>query len=427
MVEIRAFRAIRYTKKAGELRNNITQPYDKITPAMQPGLYAKSEYNYCRLILPSEENRYEIASERLEKFLKDRIFEKDDKPGIYVYYHDFELFGKKRLRKGFICAVKLYPFDDKVVLPHEKTHAGPKIDRLNMLRATRKNLEPGFMLCPDPNNEIVKMLGEAAKGKPLMDVVDEYDVRNRVWRIDDPATIRKFQKVLEKEQVVIADGHHRYETAVSYRDERRAAEPKWTPDDSFNFRMTYMVPVEDEGLAILPGHRLLLKSELTEKHLSELKKYFTFEELSKKGVPKFLETNRTQICFVIYTGKDRYTGLVLKDVASVGKFFKPEYSEDYKHLDVVVLRDVLFEGIIGAKDLKIDVDIDYARWVDDAVAKVDSGKAKVAFILNATRPEQVLAVAKKGERMPEKSTDFYPKMMSGLTMMDIGVGEKLPK
>ncbi|MCX8173770.1 MAG: DUF1015 domain-containing protein [Thermoplasmata archaeon] len=424
MVEIRPFPAIRYSGRAGDLGNLVTQPYDKISPEMQKKYYAKSEYNYCKLILPAEENRYEVAKQRLEKCLNEGVFTKDAKPGIYVYYQEFEVLGKKYLRRGMICAVKLHPFSEDVVLPHEKTHAGPKIDRLNMLRATLKNLEPGFMLYPDEHSETVKIFEKYAKGKPLMEVVDEYGVRNRLWKIEDPADIKKIQDVLRDKQVVIADGHHRYETSVAFRDELRQKVGKWDENDAFNFQMTLLVPVNDPGLVILPGHRVLLRIPLTEQHLGEIRKYFEVSEISRKEVENFLAKNREKICFVAYDGK-RYLGLVLKGIEQVNKFFKPDYSENYKKLDVVVLRDVIFEGIMDAKELKIDVDIDYCRWIDEAIDKVNCGKGKVAFLVNATRPEQVLEIAKNHERMPEKSTDFYPKMLSGLTMMDIAPGEKL--
>ncbi len=426
MVEIRAFDALTYTKKAGDLKNLITQPYDKISPEMQKNYYEKSPYNYCRLILPSEEKRYDVAKERLSNWLREGIFAKGGKPAIYVYFQDFEVLGKKYQRKGFICACKLHPFDEGIVLPHEKTHSGPKIDRLNMLRAVLKNLEPGFMLYPDPKKETIKLFDKVAKGEPIIDVVDDLNVRNRIWALDDPKKIAKVQKVLSKEQVVIADGHHRYETAVTFRDEIRGKMSNWTDDDAFNFRMTLMVCVEDPGLVILPGHRLLIQRSITEAHMAEIRKYFDASEVKKESIEKFLTDNRDKLCFVVYDGK-QYTGLVLKGLEGVSKFFKPEYSEDYKRLDVVLLRDVIFEGIMGAKELKIDVDIDYSRWIEDAIKKVDAGKAKVAFLLNATQPEQVLKVAKNHERMPEKSTDFYPKMISGLTMMDISEGQKLPK
>lgn len=423
MVEVRPFRAIKYSPLAGNLEDLVTQPYDKISPEMQKNYYAKSEYNYCRLILPIEENRYEIAKERLERWLAQRILAKEDKPGIYVYYQDFEVLGKKYQRKGMICAVKLHPFSEGIVLPHEKTHAGPKIDRLNMLRATLKNLEPGFMLYPDDDNRTVKIFEKYARQKPLIEVTDEYGVRNRLWKVEDTADIKAIQEALRDKQVVIADGHHRYETAVAFRDELRA-KMNWSEDDAFNFRMTLLVPVNDPGLVILPGHRILLQKQLMAEHIEKIREYFDVSEIKRHEVEEFLAQNRERICFVAYDGA-RYLGMVLKSMEKVEKFFKPDYSEDYKKLDVVVLRDVIFEGIMDARDLKIDVDIDYSRWIDEAIDKVNCGKGKVAFFVNATRPEQVLQIAKNRERMPEKSTDFYPKMLSGLTMMDIAPGEKL--
>ena len=417
MVEIRPFKAIRYTEKAGEPEKLITQPYDKITPEMQEEYYEKSEYNYCRLILPIEENRYEMAKKRVDRWISDGILKKDEERALYIYFQDFEVLGRRYTRKGFISAVKLHPFEEKIVLPHEKTHKGPKIDRLNMLRATKKNLEAGFMLYPDRKRKTIGILEKLSKERPIIDAVDGYDVRNRIWALSDPEDIKVIQEVIGPEQVVIADGHHRYETAVTFRDELRARGP-WDESDAFNFRMTLMVPIQDKGLVVLPTHRLLLKDELKDGHMKELEKYFGIQELERNDIEEFLEKNRERKAFVVYDGK-RYLGLVLKDFDAVQKFFKPEYSEEYRNLDVVILRDIIFEGIMGARDLKIDESIAYERWIDDAVKKVDAGDARVAFLMNPTGAHQVLNVAKNGERMPEKSTDFYPKMVSGTTMMDL--------
>ncbi|MFH0815555.1 MAG: DUF1015 domain-containing protein [Methanobacteriota archaeon] len=424
MVEVRPFKAIRYTQKPGDIAKLITQPYDKITPEMQKKYYAQSEHNYCRLILPIEENRYDIAKERTGNWLNDAALAQDSTPAIYVYFQDFEVLGAKHTRKGFVGAVKLTPFVEKVVLPHEKTHAGPKVDRLKMYQATQKNLEMGFMLYPDPKKEILALLDDASKGVPIIDVVDEYNVRNRLWRMDNPAKTRMLGDALKGEQVVIADGHHRYETGVSFRDEMRAANPGAPADSAFNFSMTLMVAVDDKGLVVLPGHRALLKDGLTGAHLKKAAEYFDLKELKRAEVDAYLKKNRDAICFVAYDGK-LFTGMTMKRKGAVDKFLKPEYSPDYKGLDVVVLRDAVFEALLGLKDLKIHETIDYFRWADDAIKAVDDGQAKVAFLLNATRPEQVLKCAKNGERMPEKSTDFYPKMVSGVTMMDIQPGETL--
>ncbi len=425
MVEIRPFNGIQYSKdKIHEMEKVVTQPYDKISDEMQEKYYGNSEYNYCRLILPKEENRYEKAAERLEKWLREEILKKEEKPGIYVYYQDFEVLGKQYTRKGFVSAVKLHPFDEEIVLPHEETHKGPKIDRLKMLRATEKNLEPGFMLYSDPEEVSIGLFDEIAQEEPLYEATDDLGVHNRVWKIEDPDKIEKVEKVLQDEQVVIADGHHRYETAVNYRDEMREKNPGYEEKEAFNWRMTYMVPVEDPGLQVLPGHRLLLKKEVTDEHIDELQDYFDIEEIDIEEADDFLEKNKDTSSFVLYD-ESRTLGLRLRDREKVERFLSEDYSDDYKELDVVILRDVIFEGIVDAEELHIDEDISYERWAEDAIEKTDSGEAKVAFLVNATKPDQVLNVAKNGERMPQKSTDFFPKVDSGFMMMDIQGGESL--
>ncbi|NHJ84319.1 MAG: DUF1015 domain-containing protein [Asgard group archaeon] len=425
MVEIRPFKGIRYTEKAGKLEDLVAQPYDKITPEMQKDYYAKSDYQYSRLTLPIEENRYEIAKQRLEQWMKDGLFKKDVKPGFYVYFQDFEIKGKKYTRKGFFAAVKLHHFDEGIVLPHEWTHKGPKIDRLNMLMATQKFLEPGFMLYNDPDKTTIKIFDEIAKNKPEMDVIDDLGVRNRVWKIEDPDKIKIIQKVFEipPGQVVIADGHHRYETACGYRDDLRKERKSWTEDDAANFRMTLLVPVQDEGLIILPTHRVLNGYKFTDDTWKSAKEYFDVKEISKDQIESFMSSHKKH-AFVIYTEGKAY-GLKLKDSKSIDQFLKEKHVVSYKELDVVIVREIIFNGILKTVDLKIDEDIFYIRWIKDALAKVDKGEATIAVIMNATKASEVLETSKKNERMPQKSTDFYPKMISGLLMQDIQEGEKL--
>ncbi len=425
MVEVLPFEGIQYNKdKIKDMEDVVTQPYDKISEEMQDQYYGKSDYNYCRLILPKEDNRYDIAADRLRKWMEDEVLKREEEPGMYVYYQDFEVLGERFTRKGFISAVKLHPFEEEVVLPHEETHKGPKIDRLNMLRSTEKNLEAGFMLYSDPEEETIDIFDEIAEEEPLYEAADELGVHSRVWKIEGEDKIRRVQKVLEDEQVVIADGHHRYETAVTYRDEMREKNPDYEDREAFNWRMTYMVPVEDPGLKILPGHRLLLKEEVEEEHLTELQIYFEINEIDEEEIESFLEQNDDTTSFVLFD-EERTMGLRLKDREKIEKFMSDEYSEDYKNLDVVVLRDVIFRGIMNLKDLHIDDDISYERWYSDAVDKVQKREGTVAFLVNATKPEEVLKVAKNGERMPQKSTDFYPKANSGFMMMDISAGEVL--
>lgn len=425
MVEIRPFRALRYTEKAGDLANLIAQPYDKIDSGMQETYYGKSEYNYCRLTLPMEENRYEIAKQRTHQWMNKGILKKDEEPAIFIYRQEFALFGKINRRTGLIAALRLHPYRENKVLPHEITHEGPKIDRLNMMRATQKNLEPGFLLYPDPEKITVNLFAQIAKTPPLIDVQDSLEVRNLIWRLTDPDKIKLLQKAVIDEQFVIADGHHRYETAVAYRDERRRQE-EWTENSAFNFRMSYIVPIQDEGLIVLPTHRLLKKIELVDDTLQKFRRFFTVSEINSdaENIKNFLENNKTEHAFCVYDGKKAY-GLLLRNGKLVSQRMDAAWSYEYRSLDVTILREIIFKVIMKTGKLKIDEGILYVRWINNALEKVDNQEAKVAFFVNSTTPETVLKIAQKHERMPEKSTDFYPKMVSGFTMMDLAPGEKI--
>ncbi|NHK30945.1 MAG: DUF1015 domain-containing protein [Asgard group archaeon] len=425
LVEIRPFRGIRYTKKAGKLDNLVAQPYDKITSKMQDDYYAKSDYNYCRLTLPIEENRYEISNQRLNKWISEGIFKQDETAGFYVYFQDFVINNKKHIRKGFFAAVKLHHFTEGIVLPHEWTHKGPKIDRLNMLKATQKFLEPGFMLYNDPDKITTKIFDEIAIKEPEMDVIDSLGVRNRIWKIVDPEKIIAIQDVFEipPGQIVIADGHHRYETACGYRDELRTSRKNWSEDDAANFRMTLLVPVQDEGLIILPTHRVIAHEKITDDKWKDFHKHFDVKELQKEEIEDFMDEHNKH-AFTIYT-EGKAFGIVLKDPKIIDKYLKEDHAESYKTLDVVIVREIIFNGILKTGELHIDEDIFYIRWLKDALAKVDKGEATIAVIMNATKASQVLETSKKSERMPQKSTDFYPKMISGLLMEDVSEGEKL--
>lgn len=425
MVEIRPFRAIRYTKKAGDYENLIAQPYDKIDQDMQRGYYEKSEYNYCRLTLPVEESRYDISKQRIRQWMSGGILKKDEEPAIFIYRQEFELFGKTYTRTGFIAALRLHSYDENKVLPHEITYKGPKIDRLNMLRATQKNLEAGFLLYPDSEKITINLFAKIAKTHPLINVKNSLKARNLIWRLTDPEKMKLIQKAVIGKQFVIADGHHRYETAMAYRDERRRQE-EWTEDSAFNFRMSYMVPIQDEGLIVLPTHRLLKKIELTDDTLQKFKNFFTVSEIDSNAetLRSFLESHKTEHAFCVYDGEKAY-GLLLKDEKTVSRFMYAAWSDEYCSLDVTILRDVIFKVVMKIGELRIDEDILYVRWIKNAVEKVDNGEAKLAFLVNPATPETVSKIAQKHERMPEKSTDFYPKMVSGFTMMDLSHGEKL--
>ena len=426
MVDVRAFKAIRYTESAGNPECLITQPYDKIDEHMQREYYAKSPYNYCRLILPLENNKYEAALQRIRDWMRERILIKEDEPAVFVCRQEFRLDGENCVRTGLMAALRLYDYSENVVFPHEITYSAPKADRLCMLRTVRKDLEPVFLMYTDPAKMTIGVFEEVSKTKPVIIVRDSFGVKHTVWRVTDAAKIRLFREVLEPQTVVITDGHHRYESALAYRDERRK-DGNWNSDSAFNFHMSLLVPVEDEGLVVLPTHRLLRNCELTDERLNALKQVFTVNEINPtvEGLDGFLEAYKDEHAFAIYAKRKAY-GLVLKHKESVYEFIRAKSSKETKVFDAVILHDVIFKEILKTGEMEME-DIIYERWTKAAVEKVDNGVATLAFLVNPISAEAVWRIAHEHERMPEKTTDFYPKPVSGLMMMDIYNGEKLAK
>jgi uncharacterized protein (DUF1015 family) len=425
MADIKPFRAIRYTEQAGSLKNLITQPYDKIDTELRKEYYKKSPYNYCRLILPMEENKYKTAQQRTQKWMRKGILAKDEKPALFVYRQEFKLSGRTYIRNGLIAALRLYSYGENVVFPHEVTYGEPKADRLQMLRTVQKDLESVFLIFSDPEKKIINFFAEIAESQPIIEVEDLFRVKHSVWRVTDQQKIKLVQNALESKKLVITDGHHRYESALDYRDERRAQE-KWTEDSVFNFHMSYMVPVQDEGLVVLPTHRLLKKFCLTSDVWQSLRELFAISEIDPtvKALDGFLESHKKEHAFCIYDGTKAY-GLILKDEKAASELVNSGNSKKTQVLDVIILRDVVFKIIMKTGALKIDEDILYVDSTRSALEKVNSGEAKMAFLVNCIDPETVWQIAQKHERLPEKSTDFYPKPVSGLMMMDISPREKL--
>ncbi len=426
MVDIRPFKAIRYTALAGDPRNLITQPYDKIDSEMQRAYYEKSLYNFCRLILPMESEKYKIAQHRFEEWTRKSILVKDTKPAVFVCRQEFAVDDKRLIRTGVVVALRLYNYDEDTVFPHEITYKEPKTDRLNMMRALQKDLEPVFLMYSDPEGATLSLMAEIIKTEPEFLVEDSFGVIHTLWRVTELASIKLLQRALESKKLVITDGHHRYESAVAYRDERRQTEKSWDADSAFNFHMGLLVPIQDAGLLALPAHRLLRKHVLTAEALVMLARFFNVTEIetTAESLERFLESHRDEHCFCIYSGAKAY-GLILKHEDKVYEFVSAKSSKETKLFDVMILRDVIFKEVFKTGDLKLDEGILYERWTSKAVQKVNSGEAKLAFLMNPIDPKVVWQVAQQHERIPEKSTDFYPKPVSGLMIMDIAQGEYL--
>jgi uncharacterized protein (DUF1015 family) len=392
---------------------------------MQKEYYDKSPYNFCRLILPLEPNKYQVASQRMEQWLNENALAKEAEPALFLSRQEFTLSGVRQCRTGLIAALRLYPYSENAVFPHEGTYKAPKADRLNMLRTVQKDLEPVFLMYQDPENLTIKIFAEIAKTKPFVQVTDSLGVKHTLWKISEPKMITKLQQLLASKTMVINDGHHRYESALAYRDEMRQKTGCDT-ECAFNFHMSYLVPVQDEGLIVLPTHRLLKNYRLTDDLVHAIKFFFdvAIVEPTVEALEAFLRRHRNEHAFGVYDGTKAY-GLLLKHDKAVYEFVNANVSKETKIFDVVILRDIVFKFILKTGELNMDDTIIYVRWAKEALDKVKNGEASIAFLLNPISAKTVAEIAVQHELLPEKSTDFYPKPVSGMLMMDISDREKL--
>ncbi|MEO0184928.1 MAG: DUF1015 domain-containing protein [candidate division WOR-3 bacterium] len=420
MPEVKPFKGIRYNlKKIKNLSHVITQPYDQITDEMEKEYKKRSPYNFVNLVLThyadghNRQQEYENAKNCVQDWLKDKIFIQDKKDSIYPYFQEFSLEGRHYTRKGFICRLRLEELGKGNILPHEKTLSKPKEDRLSLTRITKKDFEPVFLLYTDPENMVMDLIEKECK-EPLINVKDDRDITHKLWQINNKEIVKKISVVLKDAIFVIADGHHRYETFFNYRNELGDI----NKDHPANFKMVTLVNIQDSGLVILPTHRLIMN--LTdfdaEAFIRRAREFFEIKETSKHDLKSNLEKERMH-AFGFYS-KGKSLILKLKDVSSMARIL-PDRSKEYQNLDVAILHTLLIENILGIKPEKIEDHIRYQRGIEETIKRVDAGEFQFAFLMNPTRPEQVRDVAKNRERMPQKSTDFYPKLISGLVFYDI--------
>jgi uncharacterized protein (DUF1015 family) len=404
LAHIFPFQPYRYSAKAGRVENLVTQPYDKISPEMQARYLSLSPYNLVRLILgqrfPSDtgaDNVYTRAAGLLQDWIEAGILERDAEPGLYAYFQKFTVpdTGETRERKGFIGLGAVEDYSAGVVHRHEQTLSGPKKDRLELLRHTRAHFGQIFMLYPDPELVIDHILDHAtADARPVIAVEDEYDAFHRVWKITDPAAIARIQGLMADKKLLIADGHHRYETALAYRNEDRGFQ------DAGKVMMTF-VNTHSPGLEILATHRVL-------RGLADFSPLRFANAIGARRLANIAELK--QIFQSAAPGKIRI-GLALAS----GEIRL--YERDRKAVDVRVLHEELLAGVLGISEeaVREQKHIEYVRGLDAACARVREG-AQIAFLLEPATIQQVADVAFSGGVMPQKSTDFYPKLLSGLTI-----------
>jgi len=436
MATIRPFRGVRYNPaRIADLSTVVSQPYDRVRHGLQDRYCDLSPYNIVHIIKgreqpgdDAEHNVYTRARDAYRTWRAESVLVRERVPALYVLQQTFTLpGGEVRTRKGLIAALELVRFDEGVVLPHERTHSGPKVDRLNLMRATGVNFGHVFMLYP--GNGINSLLESAIEGRPGLELREmfERDVVQRFWTVTDPEVIAAVAaEMAPKRGLIIADGHHRYETALSYWDEMRAAHPDAPPNAGFNYRMVTLVSMEDPGLVILPTHRLIRNYTRMDGKaaLEGAKRYFEVTPVADRAALEAAlaqaEPSHPRIGF--YDGS--YAVLTLRDPA-VLEALLPGRAPEWRLLDVTVLHELFIERVLGMDKAAIERNIEYLRDPQMGYDAVDRGEARFLMVLNPTRAEQVRACAAAGERMPQKSTDFYPKVISGLVMMPVAAEERL--
>jgi len=441
MAKIAPFRGIRYNAhKVGDLSKVVTQPYDRVHEALQDQYYALHPYNIARIIKGREypedtptDNVYTRARDYFHTWLDAGYLLRDPAPAFYVYHQTFALpDGRELTRRAFIAALELVEFSEGIVLPHERTLSGPKVDRLNLMRATNTGFGQIFMLYPDAENRINAIFDSAISGRePDADLHElfELDVRQQLWVVDDPeVTTQVVAEMAPKRGLIIADGHHRYETALNFRAEMRERFPAAPANAAFNFRMVTLVSLDDPGLTILATHRLMhsYTAKSTTQILSDATEYFEVTPCPDRAALEaaMAKASARDRRIGIYDG--RYHLLQLKDPGIMARI-APERPAEWRMLDVTVLHELVIERVMGISKDQVErkENINYYRDLDEALSKVDAGEALCVFIMNPTRMDEVRACSAQGAKMPQKSTDFYPKVITGLAIMTVGKTEQI--
>jgi uncharacterized protein (DUF1015 family) len=430
MADIAPFRALRYDPAKVSVSKTITQPYDKITPAMQDRYYDADPHNLVRIILGKREssdnesnNVYTRAAKFYADWRKEKVLIPDSEPSFYVYVQRFAVPGSgvEMERRGFIALGRVEDYSVRVVFRHEQTLAKPKADRLDLLRATKAHFEQIFMLYSDPAGEIDGLL--ATKATPEIESKDEYGVTHLVWKISDPKVVSTVRGKMADKKMIIADGHHRYETSLNYRNERRAAAGTSSkPDAPYEYVVMTLVNMDSPGLVILPTHRVVhgLKEFVSDAMRDGAKKYFKVEEIdpefdAAEATVKLREAGRDGTALLAVTTNRAF--ILNHPKAGIDEVFAG-LSERQQSLDVVQLHKCMLEGVLrlSEESIRNQQNLSYIRDAGEALAQVRRGAANVTFLMNPAKMQQVRDIAFAGEVLPQKSTDFYPKMLSGLTV-----------
>ncbi|MCL4872703.1 DUF1015 family protein [bacterium] len=440
MAEIIPFRGVLYNPaKVGDLNKVMAPPYDVIPPAKQDELYDRHPNNVIRLIFgkvrPEDRegsDRYSRAASDFQRWLSEGVLVQDERPCMYYYTQTYsEKDGSRKTRKGFIALSKLMDFG-KGIHPHERTLSGPKADRLKLMQASDANFCSIFSLYSDPALKANKLLDAAASGrKPDIDVTDDDGTVNRVWRVDDQKVLDVITESMKDKALFIADGHHRYETALNYRNMMREKAGNQTGNEPYDYVMMYFSNMDDEGMTIWPTHRVVhsLVDFNPDGFLSKCAGYFDLREFSygkpdeaavrEAFLKELKKAGESAVALGLHIrARDIYYLLTIKSQDTMDKVFGGAIPEVFKRLDVTVLHSLIFAKILGMTQeaQERQENLVYVKSFEEVIAACSNDKNQLVFLLNNTKIEQVKAVAEAGFVMPQKSTYFYPKLLSGLTI-----------
>jgi uncharacterized protein (DUF1015 family) len=446
MAQVYPFPAFRYNPARAPFERVLTQPYDKISPAMQEKYYTADPHNLIVVekgrVYPGDtpqNNVYTRAGAALEDWIRNNIVVQDPAPSFYAYTQEYTVPGteERRTRRGFIGAGKLEEYSAGVVFRHEHTLSGPKADRLELLRHTKTHTGQLFLLYADPQRRVDAILAEAeTAAAPATELRDEYEVMHRLWVISEPEKVAAIQSAMADQKLVIADGHHRYETALNYRNERRTRARKIHSEAPYERAMMTFINTKSEGLTILPGHRVAahvhdfswsaVRRYLEPWFAAEVFPFYSEDKktAAQKAVLAKLVSSRDKRAIGVYPAaepkKRAFYVLTLREGAKLDLLL-PNVSPLQRELDVVLLHEGILEPALGITPQAVtaEANLTYEREASAAIEAVDSGGAQIAFLLNACDVEQVMKIATSGEVMPQKSTDFYPKLLSGITMFRV--------
>lgn len=415
MAEIKAFKGMRYTPAAGDLNALVCPPYDIISDSQREKYVEENPCNIIRLELPKGgDERYKEAGKTLGDWLDKEILACDKEDSIYVYEMLFSANGVRNRLKGFVSLVKLVEFSEGIVLPHEETLSKAKEDRFNLMSETFCNFSQIYSLYMDEDGSVYSMIDGCSKGAPDMEVTDPDGTVHRMWKVSDSGVIKDVTEAFKDKKLYIADGHHRYETALNFHKKQGT--------ESSGYIAMMLVNMENKGLVVFPTHRIVknLENFNAEKVIEACKPYFTIaeapgEERMQAALNQRYDEGKK--AFAMYTGFGKCYVMTLKDEGAVKRLL-PEMSEAYCGLDVTVLHSLVLERILGIdkENMANQKNLTYTRSRQEALEAVDMDGADCSFILNPTKVSEIRDVAAAGEKMPQKSTYFYPKLITGLVM-----------